>query len=333
MAEEVSKKPKSKYHEIIRRYVYKYPSYLWVSVDREEGSENKSIKITRGIPDNDYWEHLRIRNFKYWKKIKEIIEGEFLSKVGWDKSSVQIDLLSIAYDQVRHLQSELSKQVNSKTKNKVKEEELLRRLGEKELQLAKTSEELEKYKLIATKNKYKQLKSKLPELKKKIEELKRKVKDPKLKEQDYHQFLKENPWFFGPWYTEVISKPKPSAKDCPDFQLKRYDGFHDIVEIESANDPLFASRSNRLKLSGNLKDAMSEIMDYIDVYIKKTMEIFYEEQRELYKPKGIVIIGKRKESERRELKQLNSFLHDIEILTFDDLIDRAEKIIEFLKDK
>ena len=31
-------------------------------------------------------------------------------------------------------------------------------------------------------------------------------------------------------------------------------------------------------------------MDYIDSFIKQTMNEFYEEQREVYKPKGLIII-------------------------------------------
>ena len=80
-----------------------------------------------------------------------------------------------------------------------------------------------------------------------------------------------------------------------------------------------------------LKDAVSEIMDYIDAYIQETMKQFYVEQREVYKPKGLVIIGKRKKGEERELKQLNSFLHDIEVITFNDLIERANKMLDLIR--
>ena len=47
--------------------------------------------------------------------------------------------------------------------------------------------------------------------------------------------------------------------------------------------------------------------------------------------KDLLLFEKPKRKEKRELKQLNSFLHDIEVMTYDDLIERARKTIDFIK--
>jgi len=327
-----------KYKEISRDYIFKYPSMMWVEVDEEIATGVRSIKIVRGSPQYNFWESMRIRKPQYWKKIKETIEGKMVDTVGWDRKLLQIDMTKITSEQLSQLQEEitrLKKSAKKTTKVKVDNssanKELLIMIGKKEVELSKATAEIKKLKSEADKIKLIELKIKIPKLEKDLRAFEKLINDKTKKEEDYHVFLNEHDWLFGSTYIEVKSKPSPTSKDKPDFLLKRYDGFHDVVEIESANDPLFSSKSNRLKMSTNLKDAVSEIMDYIDAYIQETMKQFYEEQREVYKPKGLVIIGKTKQSEKRELKQLNSFLHDIEVITFNDLIERARKTIEFIK--
>ena len=327
-----------RYKRIEREFVFKYPSMLWVEVEEEKATGKKAITIVRGNPEHNYWENLRIRKPEYWKKIKEIVEGRMVDVAGWDRKALQIDISKITQEQLKSLHeqvNELSKpkhrQKASKEQNAEANKELLTILGKKEVELAKAVSELKHLKTKADNFQIKQLKSEIPKLEKELKQFEKLVNDKTKKEEDYHVFLKEHSWLFGSNYIEVKSKPEPNPKDHPDFLLKRYDGFHDVVEIESANDSLFAPKSKRLKMTTALKDAVSEIMDYIDAYIQETMKQFYVEQREVYKPKGLVIIGKRKKGEERELKQLNSFLHDIEVITFNDLIERANKRLDLIR--
>lgn len=327
-----------RYTKIDKEYVFKFPAQMFVEVEEEIATGKKVIRITRGIPQYNHWEHLRIAKPEYWKKLKEIIEGRLLDVAGWKKKDLQIDIAKVHQEQIKTLQGELNNLKKQKGKTKIVKEvdteenkRLLEIIGKKEVDLSKAVADIQRLKVESERIKIRGLKTKIPKLEKELKEFEKLVNNKKKLEEDYHVYLKDHPWLFGATYIEVKSKPNPTAKDKPDFLLKRYDGFHDVVEIESANDTLFASQSNRLKMTGKLKDAISEIMDYIDAYIQQTMKEFYEEQREVYKPKGLVIIGKTKDKEKRELKQLNSFLHDIEVITFNDLIERARKTIDFIK--
>ena len=47
--------------------------------------------------------------------------------------------------------------------------------------------------------------------------------------------------------------------------------------------------------------------------------------------KGIVIIGRKREIEDKFIETFNSYLHGIEVLTYDDIYDNTRKIIDIFK--
>lgn len=71
------------------------------------------------------------------------------------------------------------------------------------------------------------------------------------KEADNESYFQEelsvNKWIFGPWYEDVLPKRKADTRNEPDFVLKRFDGFADIVEIEAPSKLLFRTpdKSNK----------------------------------------------------------------------------------------
>lgn len=233
--------------------------------------------------------------------------------------------------QLSQLQDELDTERQNKNKDTRKINKLTAIIGEKELLLRNSEDELKRLKLEKQDLKSKVLASKIPEFRSKLRDLRSYLSDKHKKEGFYHSFLKKNPWIFGSWYVEVKSKKSRKSGDQPDFELERYDGFHDLVEIESPHDNLFVPVGGRIKQSSDLKNSLSEIMQYVDGYIQTHLLTFYEDQKEMYKPKGYVVIGKSSQSVDRETKRLNSFLHGIEVWTYDDLLKRAERSIEFLE--
>lgn len=231
------------------------------------------------------------------------------------------------------LRSELSSEQRRRRKNTKKVRSLSQLLGEKELELKERAEQLADLKRQQIKAKDKELESRIPGLRRDIKEFEKLLNDKSKKENDYHKFLEEHPWMFGTWYVDVRSKKRRTGEDIADFELERYDSFHDLVELESPHDVPFIVKSGKPKLSTELKDAISEIIHYIEVYSRIHLKTFYEEQKDLYKPKGLVILGRATQENRRFLKMHNDFLHGIVIWTFDDLLERAKRSIDFIKAK
>jgi ribosomal protein S30 len=186
----------------------------------------------------------------------------------------------------------------------------------------------------------KQMERSVPMFRERLEELRRLVKEgreiAKLRnvkqETLYQDFLEENFWMFGMPYISVKGQRRSSTSDVPDLLLQRTDGFNDVVELENPTDRLFIEKSGRYEQSAELKEALAQIMDYLDDYAVRYYEEYYEDGLDTYKPKGIVVIGRSGERDlERRRRQLNSYLHGIEIWTYDDLVNNAERIITLLE--
>lgn len=148
----------------------------------------------------------------------------------------------------------------------------------------------------------------------------------------YQNYLTDHFWMFGPEYISVKSKPRSSTDRIPDLLLQRADGFSDVIELENPTDPLFVNVIKRPEQSSALKEALAQVMDYVDDYAIHYRDEFYQYGIDTYKPNGIIIIGRRvnKDLERRR-RQLNAYLHSIKIWTYDDLISNAEQVISLLE--
>lgn len=197
-------------------------------------------------------------------------------------------------------------------------------------ELEKKEQEQEKLVEERLKKREEELKSRVDELGEKIGEYSEML-DEELNEQEYQEFLEDNYWFFGPEYFDV-ERENPAGYDGRiDFLLKRTDGFHDIVETKKPEHDLFTGDDS---LSGKLKNTLSQIADYLDYY--ETHRLSHREQtgNDVYQPKGIIVIGRDNEDTKEAIKKHERVIHpNIEILTYDDLKDRAERTIETIKDK
>ena len=47
----------------------------------------------------------------------------------------------------------------------------------------------------------------------------------------------------------------------------------------------------------------------------------------VHKPKGTIVIGRTHPDEKEAIRTLNSYLHQIEVLTYDDLLNRAKEFV------
>lgn len=197
-------------------------------------------------------------------------------------------------------------------------------------ELQKKEQEQEKIVEERVKQREKELKDKVDELGEKIGEYSEMLEED-LGEQEYQEFLEDNYWFFGPEYFDVERENPAGYGGRIDFLLKRTDGFHDIVETKKPDHELFTGSDT---LSAKLKDTLSQIADYLDFY--ETNRLHHREQtgNDVYQPKGIIVIGRRNEDTQEAIKKHERVIHpNIEILTYDDLKERAEQTIETLKEE
>lgn len=170
------------------------------------------------------------------------------------------------------------------------------------------------------------------------------VDDPKIAEVSGVQAeLKKIPWIFGPEYVSYDYRPAGEA-GIPDSRLKRVDGLSDILEVKLPKAEILRFEHGRHYIAPACSEAIGQLTSYLEHYYSEYRTNFedndHTEKTEddygrYYKPKGILLIGRRKkedgvegtkntaDNEPKYLRRLLSYFHWIEVITYDDLIERA----------
>lgn len=194
--------------------------------------------------------------------------------------------------------------------------------------------------------------AKIEEKQKQIDEFEKLISKEDVKEvSEIQKALSDMPWIFGPEYESVDVRGAGDA-GLPDRRLKRIDGLSDILEVKLPNAELLRKDSiGRTYIAPDLSEAIGQLTGYLEYYFsaytterddKTGEEILDDRYEKYYKPKGILLIGRRKkedgtnatvktqDAEPKYLRRLMSYYHWVEVLTYDDLIDRARNSISNL---
>lgn len=162
----------------------------------------------------------------------------------------------------------------------------------------------------------------------------------------WQRFLKENDWMFGTACVEVISERRLDIHHTTDFPLKTHGGFMDIVEIKRPASPFWTNakdggyykyRGKYLIPNPELQGAIAQMTKYILQAEKRVNDADYIRDHDgaiPLKPRGIVIHGKSqdwKEEEWEAYRLLNDELHTVQVLTFDQLLAQAERLIAIMQ--
>lgn len=206
---------------------------------------------------------------------------------------------------------------------------------------------------------YQLFKEQYPELDKKIltyklvqarrlalNEFKDSLSDASKKERNYWQpFLEKNRWMFGLSYFVLLDEQRIDLWDTADYIFESEDGFIDIVEIKHPNIEFwdkdtsgsYKKYRNFLQYSEDLKGAITQATNYIFQVEKKFSDPDWCRKNKCntpVKPKCTIILGRSNNwgiEEKTAFRLLNDSLHGIEIITFDHLYSRAEKILDSLE--
>jgi len=148
--------------------------------------------------------------------------------------------------------------------------------------------------------------------------------------------LEENPWVFGSEYSELLDRRTWSRDENLDFMLRRtVDRYLEIVEIKTPavmslfiHDPSHDSYYPSSKLS----QALGQVFRYIEEIERRRDSIIATDRVDPHKIRARVIIG-RDGDERCQsaLRALNSHLHRVEVLTFDQLKRVGQRTLDMFK--
>lgn len=168
---------------------------------------------------------------------------------------------------------------------------------------------------------------------KKLEDL---IQASGTKEQELQEHLEAHPWMFGSEYSELLQRRRWTRDDNLDYMLRRtVDGFLEVVEIKRPistalfnHDPSHDSYYPAAPLSKVLGQALR----YIEEIDRKRDAILAEDSEETLKVRARIIIGRDGDDiQRKCLRSLNSHLSRIEILTFDQLVRIARRVVSVFR--
>ncbi len=149
----------------------------------------------------------------------------------------------------------------------------------------------------------------------------------------YQNQLKNNPWIFGSEYSEILDRRKWTRDNNLDFMLRRtVDNYLEIIEIKTpAAMPLFIydKSHDSYYASAKLSPVIGQVYRYIAEVERNRDSIIAQDNIDPLKIRARIIIGvDGSEAEQAALRTMNSHLHRVEIITFDQLLRVAKRTLD-----
>lgn len=158
-----------------------------------------------------------------------------------------------------------------------------------------------------------------------------------LTEQPWQKWFEQNPWVLGTEFVRVLDERQIDTAHISDFLMQAYDGFLDIVEIKRPEGQLkfWADRLDHGNYvpSPDLTKAITQATRYIYEVEREANSVKFLERVDnvkTIKPRCILIYGRSEDWESEETKSyriLNSSFHNLSILTYDHVLDRARRML------
>jgi len=168
-----------------------------------------------------------------------------------------------------------------------------------------------------------------------------------LREIEWQKWFKKNDWILGSEFVKILDERTIDTKNISDFLMQAYDGFLDIIEIKRPHMdlPFWAKTKdhNNYYPSSELIKAITQSNNYIyEVERESNSQKFIDRVGGIrtIKPRCILIYGRSNDwnnEQKESYRLLNSSYHSLSILTYDQVLERAKRILnisdEFFEDE
>lgn len=147
-------------------------------------------------------------------------------------------------------------------------------------------------------------------------------------------WVKENDWVFGIEYIRRLDATKIGIHSDTDILVESLDGFVDLIELKKSSvNPLFIEDTSHhcYYPSASLSQVVGQTIHYLSVMEDQRYILKSEDGLNVLKPRAKIVIGQSslmKEKEKEALRKFNDTLHNIEVLTYDEIKYRAIRIVD-----
>jgi len=174
--------------------------------------------------------------------------------------------------------------------------------------------------------------SRIVEYKKAYTTLKCLVENPNTTEPNIQKQLEQNPWMFGSEYSELLDRRTWTRDDTVDYMLRRtIDNFLEIIEIKTPFPGpllLYDTSHDSYYPSAKMSPVIGQVMRYIEEIERARDSILSKDGFDTLKIRARIIIGRDGDVRHQmALRNLNAHLHRIEVITYDQLLRIAAKVL------
>ncbi|MDP2946850.1 MAG: DUF4263 domain-containing protein, partial [Nanoarchaeota archaeon] len=158
------------------------------------------------------------------------------------------------------------------------------------------------------------------------------------REKIFHNWLEDNLWIFGvEYYKKHPFRKIGEDNSQADIILETVDGFLSLIEVKPPtvkNNDLFRyDNSHRCYYpTSSFSEAIGQCLIYLQRIEDYKKEMEKEHLVRVLKPRIRLIMGKTKDFNQKQneaLHFLNSSLQDIDIISYDQLLENGKRIISF----
>ncbi|SRR6266540_308678 len=156
-------------------------------------------------------------------------------------------------------------------------------------------------------------------------------------ESDFQKLLVENPWMFGSEYSELLDRRRWTRDEQQDFVVRRTtDGYIELIEIKTPLEgrALFNhdASHNAFYAGAELSKVVGQVQNYIEKLDRERNSILANDGEDTTKIRAKIIIGCDGDTEQQHaLRRFNGHLHRIEVITFDQLLKIAQRVLNYLE--
>lgn len=166
--------------------------------------------------------------------------------------------------------------------------------------------------------------------------------DQNLVEQKWQAWFTSNDWVLGSEFVRILEEREIDTANIADYLMEAYDGFLDIIEIKRPDSSLKfwadALDHDNYVPSADLIKAITQATTYIYEVEREANSVKFLERVgnvKTIKPRCVLIFGRSinwNAAQKAAYRILNSSYHNLTIMTYDHVLDRAKRILEIEED-
>ena len=173
-----------------------------------------------------------------------------------------------------------------------------------------------------------------------VDELETLVNNRRAKESDFQDFFERNQTFilndeYKRAHSHLVLAQDTRGPLIPDFVLEPFNqrALCDLLEIKLPSAQIYRLQKNRPRFSSAVMEACAQLREYSLFFDQENnrRSIFNKYGLRAFKPKMFVIIGRRGNIDPIEVRKMESDVPNLQLRTYDDLIDRVKFRIRAMK--